>query len=128
MGRTQRNHEATVKAQVALAAIKGNKMRAELAEQFRVSWHKQSRLLFFFMFLFGMVALGGCANQPPPAAYDPPGFFSGLLHGFFIFFSFAGSIFMDIRIYAFPNSGFFYDLGYVIGAAIFLGGAKRASE
>lgn len=75
-----------------------------------------------------MVVLGGCANQPPPGAYDPPGFFSGLFHGFFILFSLIGSIFMDIRIYAFPNSGFFYDLGYLIGSATFLGGAAGASR
>ena len=30
---------------------------------------------------------------------------------------------MDIRINAFPNSGFFYDLGYLLDAARFLGGA-----
>ena len=36
MKRTRRNHGATVKAQVALAAVKGDKTRAELAEQFRV--------------------------------------------------------------------------------------------
>ena len=78
---------------------------------------------FFFILLLGMVVLGGCANQPLPGAYNPPGFFSGLLHGFMIVFSLVGSIFMDIRIYAFPNSGFFYDLGFLIGAATFLGGA-----
>ena len=32
----RRNHGATCKAQVALAAVKGDKTRAELAEQFRV--------------------------------------------------------------------------------------------
>ena len=36
MKRTRRNHGATFKAQVALAAIKGDKTLAELAEQFRV--------------------------------------------------------------------------------------------
>ena len=36
MKRTRRNHGATFKAQVALAAIKGDKTVAELAEQFRV--------------------------------------------------------------------------------------------
>jgi transposase len=36
MNRTRRNHGATFKAQVALAAIKGDKMVAELAEQFGV--------------------------------------------------------------------------------------------
>jgi transposase-like protein len=36
MKRTRRNHGATFKAQVAVAAIKGDKTLTELAEQFRV--------------------------------------------------------------------------------------------
>ena len=36
MKRTRRNHGATFKAQVALAAVKGEKTLAELAEQFQV--------------------------------------------------------------------------------------------
>ena len=36
MKRTRRNHGATFKAQVALAAVKGDKTLAELADQFRV--------------------------------------------------------------------------------------------
>ena len=36
MKRTRRNHGAPFKAQVALAAVKGDKTLAELAEQFRV--------------------------------------------------------------------------------------------
>ena len=36
MKSTRRNHGATFKAQVALAAVKGDKTLAELAEQFRV--------------------------------------------------------------------------------------------
>ena len=36
MTRTRRNHRATFKAQVALAAVKGDKTLAELAEQFGV--------------------------------------------------------------------------------------------
>ena len=36
MKRTRRNHGATFKAQVALAAVKGDKTLAELAEQFRI--------------------------------------------------------------------------------------------
>jgi hypothetical protein len=34
---------------------------------------------------------------------------------------------MDIRIYSFPNSGFFYDLGFFIGAAAFLGGVGSSA-
>lgn len=36
MKRTRRNHGATFKAQIAFAAIKGDKTVAELAEQFSV--------------------------------------------------------------------------------------------
>jgi transposase-like protein len=47
MKRTRRHHGATFKAQVALAAVKGDKTLAELAEQFRVhptqitEWNQQ---------------------------------------------------------------------------------------
>ncbi len=68
------------------------------------------------------VLLASCAKQPPPGTHDVPGFWAGLLHGFLIFFSLIGGIFGDYRIYAFPNSGGWYDFGYFLGAAAFLGG------
>jgi hypothetical protein len=74
-----------------------------------------------------LLALASCATQPQPNAFNPPGFFSGLLHGFLILFSFVGSLFMDFRIYNFPNSGVWYDFGYVIGASLFLGGSGSAA-
>ncbi|MDQ3583821.1 MAG: hypothetical protein M3495_20450 [Pseudomonadota bacterium] len=36
-------------------------------------------------------------------------------------FSFIGSLFTDIRMYQFPNSGVWYDFGYLLGASMFLG-------
>ena len=72
--------------------------------------------------------LFACASQPHPESYDRPGFWSGLLHGFTIVFSLIGSIFIDVRIYAFPNSGGWYDLGYVLGAASFLGGSGAGAS
>ena len=72
--------------------------------------------------------LAGCATQPPPSTFDPPGFFSGLLHGFLIFFSLVASIFTEHRIYAFPNSGGWYDFGYFLGAATFLGGGGAGAR
>lgn len=75
------------------------------------------------------VVATGCAHQPPPVkVVDPPYFFSGLAHGFFIVFSLIASLFTDVRIYAFPNGGFWYDLGFVIGASAFLGGGGGAAR
>lgn len=89
---------------------------------------KIKKRLAYFMLVFSALLLSSCASQPEPAAYDPPGFFMGLIHGFLILFSFIGSIFMDIRIYSFPNSGVMYDLGFLIGAATFLGGGGASAK
>ena len=75
-----------------------------------------------------VVAFSGCAHQPPPALPGVPGFFHGLLHGVLLLVSLVGSIFTDVRIYAFPNSGFFYDLGFVIGATAVLGGGAHTAR
>ena len=81
------------------------------------------RYVFWALILSAMV-LSACAQQPlPPASTDAPGFLLGLWHGFTSLFSFIGSLFTDIRVYAFPNNGGWYDFGFVIGAAIFYGGA-----
>lgn len=72
--------------------------------------------------------LTACATQPHTASPGAPGFWSGLLHGFTILFSLIGSIFTDHRIYAFPNSGGWYDFGYVMGASMFLGGGGASAR
>ncbi len=70
----------------------------------------------------GLVAiLVGCATQPVPAISSLPGFFSGLLHGFLILFSLIASLIVDVRIYAFPNSGWWYDFGYFLGVGVWCG-------
>jgi hypothetical protein len=71
--------------------------------------------------------LSSCATQPTAEAHDAPSFISGLLHGFLSLFSLIGSFFWDIRVYAFPNSGRWYDVGFVIGAACFFGAVGRSS-
>jgi transposase len=63
MKRTRRNHAAAFKAQVALAAVKGDRPLAELAEQFQVhptqitDWKQQ-------LLARAAVVFGG---SPPPA-------------------------------------------------------------
>lgn len=74
------------------------------------------------------LVLMGCASQPSPGGYGVPGFFSGILHGFLMPFSLVGSIVMDIRIYAYPNSGGWYDLGYFLGVCIIAGSAESQAK
>jgi hypothetical protein len=65
----------------------------------------------------GAVFAAGCAYQPATYSPETPGVFWGIWHGFTILFSLIGEIFLNHRIYAFPNSGGWYDLGFVIGVA-----------
>ena len=62
-----------------------------------------------------MILLTACATQPAPITHDAPGFLLGLFHGFTAIISLVGSIFLQVRVYAFPNSGFWYDFGFVTG-------------
>jgi hypothetical protein len=75
-----------------------------------------------------LLLLSGCATQIQTQAEDPPGFWHGLLHGFLILFSFIGSLFTDYEVYAFPNTGGWYDAGFLLGASIFLGGGGSSAK
>lgn len=86
-----------------------------------------ARLGVLLLSVFLLAQLAGCAHQPPSALPGVPGFFHGLLHGFLILVSLIGSIFTDVRVYSFPNSGFWYDAGFFIGAASFLGGGTHSA-
>ncbi len=99
---------------------------AERRSEVTMTHTPSSRLVLLTVLL--VVASSGCAHQPPSALPGAPGFFSGLLHGFLILVSLVGSIFTDVRVYAFPNSGFFYDLGFFIGATGFLGGGAHSAS
>ena len=69
----------------------------------------------------------GSVTQTVPNVHKPPGFLMGLVHGFISLFSLVGSLFLDIRIYGFPNSGSGYDVGFVLGAALFYVGDGLAA-
>jgi len=73
--------------------------------------------------LLAVVALAGCAEQAPDTQVDAaPGFLLGLFHGFILLFAFVLSLFTDVAVYAVPNAGWSYDLGFLIGAMMFFGG------
>jgi hypothetical protein len=89
--------------------------------------HGSRRRRIGLLLLVSALAAASCAHQPAPIAGDVPGFFAGLVHGFLILFSFIASLVTDARIYAFPNSGGWYDFGFLLGAMAFLGGSGASS-
>ncbi len=57
------------------------------------------------------------------------GFFGGLWHGIIVPASFVGSLFFDdIAIYAYNNTGGWYDFGFVIGISSLGGGGAKAHK
>ena len=69
------------------------------------------------LLIVGTLWLAACANQPAPETQQLPGILVGFFHGFTAIFSLIGSLFLQIRIYEFPNAGFWYDFGFVVGFA-----------
>ena len=63
-------------------------------------------------------ALTGCATQPAPATDGAPGLLSGFLHGLIAIPALLASLVLEVRVYAFPNSGFWYDLGFCGGFGV----------
>jgi hypothetical protein len=81
-----------------------------------------------FVLLPGLFALAACAQQVASTVKPgAPGFLLGLWHGFIFPVAFILSLFMkDVAVYAVPNDGILYNLGFFIGI-VFIGvGARRS--
>jgi len=78
-------------------------------------------MLLKYCNFFSLFLLTGCASQPNDGSYGP-GIFVGLWHGLVALPSVVVGLFTDVRVYNFPNSGYWYDVGFVVGflASIFL--------
>lgn len=75
------------------------------------------------------LALSGCAHQSVSSSSSAPGFLMGIFHGFVLPFSFVFSLLSDgIRIYSVPNTGVWYDAGFVIGLALLIGSIADADK
>jgi hypothetical protein len=75
-----------------------------------------------------LVLLTGCASQPliTPGSR---GFFWGLFDGAVAPITFIISFFNNgVRIYGYPNSGLWYDLGFLIGLTFWAGGGYARSR
>ena len=88
----------------------------------------KKNLISSFLLLAIIILLAGCATQSVTNLQDPPGFWHGLLHGFIILFSFIISLFTDYEIYAFPNTGGWYNFGFLLGVMIFFGGGGAGAK
>lgn len=79
--------------------------------------------------LISLACLASCASQPDPSVMaDVPGFFTALFHCFAAPVTLFLGWLWDGRIYAFPNTGWFYDLGFMIGLSLWGGGAAAGSR
>jgi len=62
-----------------------------------------------------LLAACGFVGTEPISSWDPPGFFSGVWHGLLAPWTLILRLFLEIKMYAVPNTGWFYDLGFLIG-------------
>lgn len=92
-------------------------------------------LVVILLSIVVLFLMSGCADGLDPKIVDSAvgihkyGFFSGLWHGFIVWFSLIGSIFShDIAIYGINNTGFWYDFGFLLGAGSFSGGAASTAN
>jgi hypothetical protein len=77
-----------------------------------------------------VLILTSVSCAPGNQKYDekPAGFWAGLWHGFICVFTFIIGLFSDnVSLYETNNSGNWYDFGFLLGAAIFLGGGTGSS-
>lgn len=77
--------------------------------------------------------LAACApGQNTAAGADPAtdvGFLLGLWHGFICPITFVVSLFTEsVGIYEINNNGGWYDLGFLLGASVALGGGARGAR
>lgn len=80
---------------------------------------------FGLLIIISASLLTACATQPTATAYEPPGFLLGFVHGVISPFALVAELFTNVRVYAFPNSGGWYDLGFMLGIGA-LGGGSQA--
>ena len=77
------------------------------------------------------LSLVSCAQVEPQQAEliteDAYGFLGGLWQGAIVIFSFIGSLFDDqVVIYSVNNTGFGYNLGFVMGSGLLGAGTRKA--
>lgn len=81
---------------------------------------QMSALVVIFGSVFGVLSTPSTTEafvqKYQYSEYDTPGFFSGVWHGLLAPYSLVARWFMDDGVmYAVPNTGWFYDAGFLVG-------------
>jgi len=87
--------------------------------------------LLFLLLVVAATTLVSCAKVVPVeecVTGDLYGFWNGLWHGLIAPVTFIIGLFKEeVAMYAINNNGTWYDLGFLLGAAITFGGGSKAS-
>ncbi|EKD44220.1 MAG: hypothetical protein ACD_71C00209G0002 [uncultured bacterium (gcode 4)] len=75
------------------------------------------KIITLFIFISSVFFLSGCTFvwDGYISSYDPPWFLMGIWHGLIAPYTLIVRWFIDIHMYAMPNSGWLYDAGFLIG-------------
>jgi len=88
---------------------------------------RRNAVFLVFLLLVGLLLTACAAGNARFTEASPAGFWNGLWHGFILVIAFIISLFSDtVTIYESHNSGNWYNLGFVLGAMVMLGGSSRA--
>jgi hypothetical protein len=78
--------------------------------------------------LLAVFFLSSCAAGDTRFDLETAGFWAGLWHGFISLVTFIISLFNDnVTIYEVNNTGWPYNLGFILGAMIFYGGGSKGT-
>lgn len=78
--------------------------------------------------LLAIFLLSSCAAGNEKFDIDPAGFWMGMWHGAITLVSFVISLFNDsVTIYEVNNTGWPYNLGFVLGIVIIFGGGSKGT-
>ena len=77
------------------------------------------------LLILAVLFLGSCATQTPNPHMDSvvmiPGFWEGMWHGLISWIMLVTEPLDPHRIFAYPNNGGYYDLGWMIGVSFWFG-------
>ncbi len=93
-----------------------------------ISFVQHRRVVRALLVLGAAGLLAACARSNPGVTDQGAGFLQGLFNGFIVLFALIGRWFGLSSIYEVRNTGGWYDTGYVIGLALFFGGAGSQSS